>query len=112
MAGPLQFLLPPFQTKAPGITISVTSTATTAVVLPTGGPQLRIVNEGPNIAFLAFSKNGVLATLPTASQTVTCDAVLSGEDLILTRGPDDNYISAISRATQTATLSVYVGSGQ
>lgn len=77
-----------------------------------GGTQVRIVNEGPNIAFLAFSKRGAAATLPVAGTTNTCDAVLSGEDLILTLGPDDGFISAICRATQTAVLTVYVGIGQ
>lgn len=113
MAGPLQFTLPPFQTKAPCITISASSTATAAVPLPVSGSgqQVRIVNEGPNIAFLAFTKNGVVATLPVAVTTKTCDAVLSGEDLILTLAPDDLFVSAICRATQTAVLSVYVGIG-
>ncbi len=114
MPGPLVFILPPFQTKAPGISVSASSTATTGALLPVGsaGVQVRIVNEGPNIAFLCFSKNGTLATLPTASTAKTCDAVLSGEDVILTLGVDDNYISAICRATATATLNVYVGYGQ
>lgn len=116
MPGPLQFILPPFQTKAPGITISASATVTPAVPLPRGtgsGQQVRIVNEGPNVAFLAFGKTGtILATLPIAGAASTCTAVLSGEDEILTLDADDAYISAICRATQTAILTIYVGTGQ
>ncbi|SRR6266576_279765 len=116
MPGPLQFILPPFQSKAPGITISASSSATAAVPLPRGqgsGQQVRIVNEGPNVAFLAFGKTGVIvATLPIAGFTSTCTAVLSGEDVILTLEADDAFISAVCRSTQTAVLSVYVGTGQ
>lgn len=114
MAGPLVFFLPPFQTKAPGITISASSSVTAAVPLPLGasGQQVRIVNEGPNVAFLAFGRGNVVATLPVAGTTTTCDAVLSGEDLILTLAPDDKYVSAICRAAGTAVLTVYVGNGQ
>lgn len=115
MAGPLQFFLPPFQTKAPCITISASATATAAVELPLGasGQNVRIVNEGPNVAFLAFSPSGgQLATLPVAGTTSTCDAVLSGEDLTLTLSPTDKFISAICRSAGTAVLTVYVGTGQ
>lgn len=102
----------PFQTKAYCITLSATSTATAAVQLPQGGGQIRVVNEGPNVVFLAFGKSGtVLATLPVAGQTNSCDAVLSGEDAIFTRDMDDNFISAVCRAAGTAVLTVYVGTG-
>lgn len=110
---PLVQYIAPFQTKAYCITISASSTATAAIVLPQGGNQIRVVNEGPNVVFLAFGKSGsILATLPVAGQTNTCDAVLSGEDAIFTRDMDDNFISAICRSTATAVLTVYVGSGQ
>lgn len=109
---PLVQYLAPFQTKAYCITISASATATAAVQLPQGGQQLRIINEGPNVAFLAFGKSGnVLATLPVAGQTNTCDAVLSGEDELLTRDMDDNFISAVCRASGTAVLTIYVGVG-
>lgn len=115
MAGPLQFFVPPFQTNAPCITISASSTATAAVPLPLAGSgfQMRIVNEGPNVAFFATSPNGVvLATLPAAGTTTTCTAILSGEDATFTLSSTDKFISAICRSTQTAVLSVYVGVGQ
>src|SRR3989304_924607 len=103
-----------FQTQSPGISISVTSTASTAVALPVtdildslvqGQSHLRVVNEGPNIAFIAVGKT-------TATAAKTCDAVLAGEDMILTLSPNARYISAICRAAGIATLSVYVGRGQ
>lgn len=110
-----------FQTASPGITIAVTSVASTAALLPVtdvldsidqGMVQIRVVNEGPNIAFLSIGKTGATATLPAAGATKTCDAVLAGADIILTLSPSHRYISAICRASGTATLSVYVGRGQ
>ena len=77
-----------------------------------GQSHLRVVNEGPNIAFIAVGKTTATATLPTATAAKTCDAVLAGEDMILTLSPNARYISAICRAAGIATLSVYVGRGQ
>ena len=54
-----------FQADAPGISLSATSTASAEVALPTkdvvgslqfGTVNVRIVNEGPNIAFVHIGK--------------------------------------------------------
>ena len=106
----------PFQTKAPSIAISATSTASSAVQLPITGNNIRVINEGPSIAFLCFGKaqSGTVATLPTTTAvSVTSDAIGPGEDLIFSRDMgNDNYVSAICRVGGTAALTVYVGTGQ
>ena len=107
-------MIAPFSATCNGKTVAATSSALTAVALPTGaGNQIRIVNEGPSVCFIALGASSVLATLPTSGVGVTtCVAVLSGEDVILTRSPlVDLFISTICRAAGTATLSVYVGEG-
>lgn len=104
----------PFSAASPGITVAATASALTAVALPTGsGNKVRIVNEGPNICFVALGGASVAATLPTTGAGVTtCDAVLAGEDIILSRSTlAHTFISTICRASGTATLSVYVGEG-
>ena len=104
----------PFTATANTKTVAATASALTAVALPTGaGNQVRIVNEGPNICFVALGAAGVLATLPTTGGGVTtCTPVLAGEDVILTRSPTvDINISTICRASGTATLTVSVGEG-
>ena len=109
----------PFSATALGITVAATSSALTAVALPVGadttnsGNSIRIVNEGPNICFIALGATNVAATLPTTGTGVTtCTPVLSGSDIILTRSPlVDRYISTICRAGGTATLTVQVGEG-
>ena len=109
----------PFSATALGITVAATSSALTAVAVPVGsditnsGNSIRIVNEGPNICFIALGTSAVLATLPTTGAGVTtCTPVLAGEDIILTRSPlVDRFISTICRAAGTATLTVQVGEG-
>ena len=109
----------PFSATALGITVAATSSALTAVALPvgvdvlTGGSSVRVVNEGPNICFIALGASNVAATLPTTGAGVTtCTPVLPGTDVVLTRSPlVDRFISTICRASQTATLTVRVGRG-
>lgn len=106
----------PFTAGAPGISYSATATVGTGVALPANkGNVIRIVNEGPNIAFfdLAITLAGAIATVPTTGNgTTDCVGVLAGSDVLFTRSPsDDLYISFICRATATAVLTVYVGEG-
>ncbi len=104
----------PFPSSAKTITVAATATALTAVALPTGsGNQMRVVNEGPNVAFIATGAVGVLATPPTTGAGVTtCSPVLAGEDVVFTRSPlVDVYISTICRASGVATLTVSIGDG-
>ena len=108
----------PFSATALTKTVAATASALTAVILPQGtdtraGKNIRIVNEGPNICFVALGASTVLATLPTTGAGVTtCIPVLPGEDVILARNPTvDLYISTICRAAGTATLTVSTGEG-
>ena len=103
-----------FGCSSAAITVPATAVALVAVLLPTGqGSAMRIVNEGPNVVFVAIGASSVLATLPTTGTgTVTCTPVLVNEDLILARNPyTDLYISTICRAAGTATLTVAIGEG-
>lgn len=104
-----------FSAQANTTTLSATAVAGAAVQLPFGGNSVRIVNEGPNIAFIAISnRSTVLATLPAiAPGAQTCTPVLSGSDVTLAmeNGTAPNYISAICRAAGTAVLSISTGEG-
>lgn len=104
----------PFGASSPAITVPSTAAALVAVPLPNSqGNSVRIVNEGPNIVFIALGGSSVLATIPTTGSGVnTCTPVMVNEDLILTRNPyADFYISTICRAAGTATLTVACGDG-
>jgi hypothetical protein len=111
-----------FATASSGITVAATATALTAVLLPLEGLresvdagfiQLRIVNEGPSVVFVATgAASTIAATLPTTTAAKTCDAVLAGSDIVLTLPPSHRYISTICRAAGTGTLTVYAGKGQ
>ncbi len=108
---------PMFSAMALTLPISVTATASTSVALPDSGSYVRIVNEGPNAAFVSIGSGTQTATLPNATSTRTSTPVLAGEDVILGIGPVDFgsasvlNISAICRAANSATLDVQVGVG-
>lgn len=103
-----------FSDRAPGITVAATAAALSAVALPlSDGNSIRIVNEGPNIVFVALGASDVAATLPTTGAGArTCTPVLSGSDVVLRRDPMvDKFISTICRAAGTATLTVHIDVG-
>lgn len=102
----------PFSATSLTKPISVTATASTSTALPGQGNTVRIVNEGPNIAFVSIGAGAQTATLPNATATATSTPVLSGSDISLSIAGDAIYnISAICRASGTATLDVQVGEG-
>lgn len=102
-----------FSAQANTIAVSATAVASTPVLLPFSANGVRIVNEGPNVAFIAITTASTNATLPGAAPgAVTCTPVLSGSDVTLgMSGGQANYISAICRASGTAALSVSTGEG-
>lgn len=101
----------PFSAQSLTLPISVTSTASTSAALPGKGNTIRIVNEGPNVAFVSIGSGAQTATLPNASPTATSTPIMPG-DVSLGIPADQVYnISAICRASGTATLSVQVGEG-
>lgn len=102
----------PFSATSLTKPISVTASASTSTALPGQGNTVRIVNEGPNIAFVSIGSGTQTATLPNATATATSTPVLPGTDISLTIPNDAVYnISAICRASGTATLDVQVGEG-
>ena len=104
----------PFGCSSPAITVPSSAVTLVAVALPSSqGNSIRIVNEGPNIAFVALGTASVLATLPTTGTgAVTCTPVMVNEDLILTRNAyTDLFISTICRAAGTSVLTVACGDG-
>ncbi len=115
----------PFSAQAKTLPISVTSTASTSAALPGVGNVVRIVNEGPSVAFVSIGVAEQTATLPNATPTATSTPVLAGTDISLTipnaqaasanptgyTAPTPLNISAICRSSGTATLDVQVGDG-
>lgn len=101
----------PFSAQAKGIRISATTAASTSATLPNAGGTIRIVNEGPNHAYVAIGSSAQTATVPSSTAAATCTCVLAGSDVAL--GIADSarqQISAIC-GTGTAELNVYVGEG-
>lgn len=104
----------PFTAQALSLPISVTSTASTSTALPNRGNCIRIVNEGPNIAFVSIGTGTQVATLPNATPNATSCPVAVGDCVLGIHIPSDGSpanISAICRSAQTATLTVQVGEG-
>ena len=103
----------PFSAQASAISASVTASASASTPLPAKGNTLRVVNEGPNVAFLSIGAGAQTATVPSGSAAQTCMAVLASSDSTFTIPNDAVYnFSAICRAAQTAVLTIYVGEGQ
>ena len=122
----------PISGQAKTLPISVTSTASASVALPSIGNSIRIVNEGPNVAFVSIGTGAQVATLPNATPTATSTPILAGEDVVFTIPDVRNTsqvaatppvigsvfgtatplnISAICRAAGTALLDVQVQEG-
>jgi hypothetical protein len=102
----------PFSATSKTLPLAVTASASTSTALPGQGNTVRIVNEGPNNAFVSIGSGTQTATLPNATPTATSTPVLAGSDITLTIPNDTIYnISAICRATGTALLDIQVGEG-
>lgn len=105
-----------FPLNAPGVRLSATA-ATGRIALPTftngtGAPteNVRVVNEGPNTAYLRGGDVTVNAAVPTG--TVAPDsAVLAGEDVIFSISSNMTHIAAICNAGGTATLNISEAEG-
>lgn len=105
-------MLRPFPANAKTLPISATASASTSAALPAAGNTLRVVNEGPNDAFISVGSGTQIATLPNATPTATSTPVLAGSDVCFTIPADAVLnISAICRASATAVLDVAVGDG-
>lgn len=102
-----------FSAQANTTAISATAVASAPVQLPFAAGGVRIVNEGPNVAFIAIAAASTNATLPGAAPGAqTCTPVLAGSDVTLSMASGQaNWISAICRAAGTAALSISTGEG-
>lgn len=102
----------PFSATSKTQPITVTATASASAALPGQGNSVRIVNEGPNIAFVSIGSGAQTATLPNATAVATSTPVLPSSDVSFTIPNDTIYnISAICRASGAALLDVQVGEG-
>lgn len=101
-----------FPAAALGLQVNATTTASTAVNLPSKGGSVRVVNEGTVAAFVAISADGSNAVLPGAGALRTSATILPGTDSVF-RIDSSVWlqISAITRSG-TTTLQVYVSEGQ
>lgn len=100
-----------FSCQAKSLPISVTSTASASTALPSKGNSIRIVNEGPFVAFISVGSGAQVATLPNATPTVTSVPVMPGDTSLSIDPTAIQNISAVCRASQTATLTVQVSEG-
>lgn len=101
----------PFSGQAKCFNIAVTTTASGSVALPGVGDSIRLVNEGPNVCYVAIGSGAQTATLPSSTAATTCTPVLAGTDVTFGIPWDATLqISAITRSG-TATLNVQVGTG-
>lgn len=92
------------------ISISATNTASASAALPDAGNALRVVNEGPNPAFIAVGQGNQVATLPSGSKQLSCIPVLANTEVnIVIPGDKVQNISAVCRSGGTAVLTVQVG---
>lgn len=102
----------PFNAQAKTLQIAVTSTASTSKALPALGNVIRIVNEGPNTAYISIGTGAQTATVPSTTTAVaTSTPVMSGEDCTFSIPAEQQNISAICSGSGTATINVQVGEG-
>jgi len=102
----------PFSLSSPTISLSVTSTASAAVLIPGTGNTIRLVNTGANKCFVAVGVSSIAATTPSGTSSTTSTCILAGSDVVFSRSPSsETYISAICESTETATLLIQSGEG-
>lgn len=101
----------PFTASSNTVRVSATTTASASVALPSRGETIRVVNEGPNHAYLSIGTGAQVATLPSATPLPTATVVLANSDTTFSV-PDvaGLQISAIC-GTGTAILDIQVGNG-
>lgn len=104
-----------FTAQAATRNLAVTATASASITLPGTGSVIRIVNEGPNHAYVSIGSGAQVATTPSTTANFTSTPVLAGTDSTFTL-PDGNgarlQLSAICGGAGTATLDIQVGEGQ
>lgn len=98
-----------FSAQSKVTTVSVTTTASAAVQLSNPGNTLRVVNEGPNAAFIAVDdRSTVTATVPSNGVTTSCYVAANADVTFSIPNDSAKYVSAICR-TGTAVMEFYAG---
>lgn len=102
-----------FSAQSTTFAIAATATASAPALMPVAAGALRIVNEGPSVAFVAVAAASTSATLPVALPgTQTATPVLPNMSITMAISAGGaQYISAICRAAGTAALSISIGEG-
>lgn len=101
----------PFNAQAPGISASLTSSASASTALPGQGSVVQFINEGPGACAVSIGAGTQTATLPNGTPSRTSKIIQSGENVVYGIPSDQVYnFSAISRTTSV--LNIYVGEGQ
>ncbi len=103
----------PFPANAKSILVSVTASASSSAALPGQGACLRVVNLGPNEAYLAISGGTATAVVPTGIGNANATAIINGADEVLGIPSDQVYnFSLICNTGKTATVILAVSEGQ
>jgi hypothetical protein len=89
-----------------------TTTGATPVQLAGGGNVIRIVNEGPNIAYISVGHNFQAATVPGVLATNTCCPVLPFSDVSFFAPHSGSLQLAAVTAIGSAVLNIQLGTGQ
>lgn len=101
-----------FSAQATAFALTGAPAASAAVAIPFSANAIRIVNEGPNVMFVAIGDSSVSATLPGAVPgTRTSTPVLPSSDVTLGMAAGQQYISCICRAAGSAVATVQPGEG-
>lgn len=103
----------PFPSDGLCFSLSVTNAASSSTSLPAVANDIRIVNEGPNHAYVHITTGSAVATVPGGTPTKTCCPILAGSDVGLSLPSSTALckISAICAGSGTATLRISVGEG-
>lgn len=93
---------------------ATTSSGASFTTADSNGSSVRIVNHGPDTAYLSISPKQQAATVPSANAARTCTTVLAGSDITLglngMSGEGPLQIAALT-ASGSATLDVFVSDG-
>jgi hypothetical protein len=96
-----------FSVGAPSMLVSASTTASASVPLPAIGNSLRIVNEGPNNAYISVGAGSQTAQVPSGTPSPSAVPVLAGTDITLSI-PQPLQLNQISAITLIGTASLQV----
>ena len=100
-----------FSAQSKVTTFNASAAAPVAVQLSNSGNTLRVVNEGPNAAFICVGDTAAtsVATLPSNGAVTSCFVAANADVTFSIPNDSAKFVSAICRAAGTATLEFYAG---